>query len=98
MKTQLLVTIEHPEDGSVDGLINYTLNPMVHDINSDIQDGYSVTVERLDSDNNRIELENKLATIMNKKENAIEILVGRLSSVVSTEQLSVLITAEEGTQ
>ena len=43
---------------------------------------------------NRTELENELATIMSKKENAIEILVGRLSSVTTTEQLSVLITAE----
>jgi hypothetical protein len=47
---------------------------------------------------NRTELENELATIMRKKENAIEILVGRLSSVVTTEQLSALIKAEEGTQ
>ena len=54
--------------------------------------------ENLGLEPNRVELENKLATIMNKKENAIEILVGRLSSVVTAEQLSVLITAEEGTQ
>jgi len=50
-----------------------------------------------DSDDNRTELENELATIMRKKENAIEILVGRLSSVTTTEQLSVLIKAEEQT-
>lgn len=49
MKTQLLITIEHDEESSVDGLINYTINPMVHDINSDTPDNYSITVERLDN-------------------------------------------------
>jgi len=53
--------------------------------------------EKLVEEMNRVELENKLATIMRKKENAIEILVGRLSSVTTTEQLSVLIKAEEQT-
>ena len=47
MKTQLLITIEHDEESSVDGLINYTINPMVHDINSDTPDNYSITIERL---------------------------------------------------
>lgn len=47
MKTQLLITIDHPEDGSVDGLITYSIIPMVHDINSDTPDNYSITIERL---------------------------------------------------
>jgi hypothetical protein len=47
---------------------------------------------------NRSELENELAAVMRKKQNAIEILVGRLSSVVTTEQLAALVAAERGTQ
>ncbi len=53
--------------------------------------------EKLGLEPNRTQLENKLATIMRKKENAIEILVGRLSSVTTTEQLSILTKAEEQT-
>lgn len=49
MVTQLLITIDHPEDESVDGLINYTINPMVHDINSDLPTYFQVTIERLDN-------------------------------------------------
>jgi len=55
------------------------------------------SAEKLVEEMNRTELENKLATIMRKKENAIEILVGRLSSVTTTEQLSILTKAEEQT-
>ena len=47
MKTQLLITIEHAEDVSVDGLITYTISPMINDIDSDIGEGYSITWERL---------------------------------------------------
>ena len=43
---------------------------------------------------NRSELENELAAVMSKKENAIEALVGRLSSVVTIEQLAALVAAE----
>jgi hypothetical protein len=47
MKTQLLITIEHAEDVSVDGLITYTISPMINDMDSDIGEGYSITWERL---------------------------------------------------
>jgi hypothetical protein len=49
MKTQLLITIEHAEDRSVDGLITYHFSPMIKDMNDDIGDGYLITLERLDN-------------------------------------------------
>jgi hypothetical protein len=49
MKTQLLLTIEHDEESSVDGLITYSIIPMVQDINSDTPNNYSITVERLET-------------------------------------------------
>jgi hypothetical protein len=48
MKTKLLLTIEHADDVSVDGLITYHFNPMIHDMNSELlEQGYSITLERL---------------------------------------------------
>jgi hypothetical protein len=47
MKTKILITIEHPDDRSADGLITYHFNPMLNDMNHDLGEGYSVTLERL---------------------------------------------------
>lgn len=44
MKTSLLITIEHPDDVSADGLIEYAIKPVLNDINADSDNGWSVTI------------------------------------------------------
>jgi hypothetical protein len=39
----------------------------------------------------RVNLENELAEIMNQLPNAVEIMVGKLSSITTEQQLSILV-------
>lgn len=55
MKTSIIITIEHPEDEPANGFIDYTLKPMLDDINADSEDGWSVKVNDLSAINELFE-------------------------------------------
>lgn len=44
MKTSLLIEIEHPDDVSADGLIEYAIKPVLNDIDADSETGWSVNI------------------------------------------------------
>jgi hypothetical protein len=44
MKTSLLITIEHPDNVSADGLIEHAIKPVLNDINADSDNGWSVNI------------------------------------------------------
>lgn len=42
MKTQLQITIEHPDDMSAESFIQYTLRPLLSEINMDMEDEWFI--------------------------------------------------------